>query len=187
MLDQSLDKERMNIMKKNLILVMIVLILGMTGCTKTDTLNSDNEMTTGTEETAKEIGNSRLDRSKLAKDKAIIAELRQAIVMLLVDEAYLGLRTSGIAVVANEEGQINFADLLDTSDEIGQNAVEEIKLYLGLDDSLIQLNSEFKDECSVEIVKMESISGEVVIQLTSESYNIQFYIDAAGDHDGEYK
>ena len=164
-------------MMKKLILLLIasIIAINVTGC-----------VTHSQESEKKKLGNGYIDRTNLAKDKSTIEELQQIIVYVLEDEAYLSLTSSGKPAVANEDGQIDIADLIDTSTEVGQKAVNRISSIIELENNKIQLKSDFNDECTIEIVKLNSSTKEVVVQFISESYDIQFYFDSMGEHDGIY-
>lgn len=175
------------------ILIISMFTIGIVGCNNhtkdnTNKVNFESETNSDISKSDnKQISNSILDRSKLAKDKVAISEIHHAILMLIADDTYLSLTSSNKEVAANEDGEISIKDLLDTSTEVGQNAVKEISNMIELKDDMLKLHSDFNNECFVQIVKLDPSNKKIVIQLVSKSYDIQFYVDEKGEHDGIYK
>lgn len=173
-------------MKKIILLMIISVFLGsVTGCIGYVKM-SDGDGLVEEVETTKKLGNSRVDRANLAKDKTLVAELYHAISMIICYEEYLEIKSSGKAVAANENGEVNVAELFDTSTEVGQSAVEELNSIVGMDEYMIKFSSDFKTECTLEIVELNPKAGKVVIQFVSESYGVEFYVESGEEYEGVY-
>lgn len=127
------------------------------------------------------ILNENVNKSKVAKDKVAIAEIRQAIIVSM--ETVEGAKPcSNAAKVSN--GKINIKDLIDTSNEAGMSMVESVESMLG--QNTVSLSSSMAKDCTVQIVLLDYENDKVVIQVKSEAANIEYYIDETGEHEGTY-
>ena len=179
-------------MKKIILLFVVSILLGsITGCmsyVRIPEVNvQETETKTETETTLKELGNGSIDRARLEKDKTSIEELQKVTNMLICFHDYLELKASGEAVASTEDGEILVAMLFDTSTDVGKAAMRELDAFVGEEDYTIKFSSDFKSECTLEVVKLDTSMQEVVIQFVAESYGIAFYADGDGIHEGVYK
>ena len=177
-------------MKKIIILLVASILLGsITGCMSYVRVPEDNVQVTEieTETTLKEINNGIVDKAKLEKDKTSIEELQKVTNMLICFHDYLELKASGKAVASTENGEILVALLFDTSTDVGKAAMREMNALVGEDDYTIKFSSDFKSECTLEVVKLDTSMQEVVIQFSAKNYGIEFYADGEGTHEGVYK
>ena len=174
-------------MKKIILLMILCMVLGsVTGCISYVKV-SDGVDVVEEVETTKKLGNSRVDRASQAKDKMVVTELSYAVMALLYSDSYPGLETSGKAVASDENGQINVAELFDTSTEVGQNAAKGLYDFMDLEDDKITLKSDLKNDFTLEIVELDPDSNKVVIQFISKSYGVEFYAESGKEYEGVYE
>ena len=124
-----------------------------------------------------------LEAARVEKDKLKIHELYRAIENTLLD-IYENVKINPNQVKVNESGEINIADLFDTSSNVGAYFVEELERTL--DTNKIVFNSRMKNDCSIQIVEFDVVNGKVVIQVTSEAADVKFYIENFSEKEGDY-
>lgn len=179
-------------MKKVVLLLLVSMVVGcVTGCMSYVRIPEGDDIIIENKEedetTLKQIGNGSVDRARLGKDKASVEELHHVISMVICFDEYIELRSSGNSVVSDENGEIEVSKLLDTSTDVGKNAVEEINDIVGPEEYIIKFSSKFKTDCALEIVELDGKNKNVVIQFVAKGYGIEFYVDADGTHEGLYK
>ena len=125
--------------------------------------------------------NEDVNKSKVARDKVAIAEIRQAIIVSM--ETAEGAKPCSNAAKVNN-GKINIKDLIDTSNEAGMSMVESVESILG--QNTVILSSSMTKDCTVQIVLLDYENDKVVIQVKSEAANMEYYIDETGEHEGTY-
>ena len=173
-------------MKKIIVLLVVSFLLGsVTGCMSYVRIPEENGQEIET--TLKELGNGSVDRARFGKDKASIEELHHVISMLICFEEYAELKASGKPVASTENGEIMVAMLFDTSTDVGKAAMREMNGIVGEQDYVIKFSSDFKSECTLEIVELDVKGRKVVIQFVAKNYGIEFYADEDGIHEGVYK
>lgn len=131
-----------------------------------------------------------IEKTRVQKDKSAIAEIHHATEIAIADEEYANATVSGIgASVKNEIITISelFANKIDDEGEDGDQLAAEVADAVG---ATIKLVSKMKNDCTVKIVYMDTATGEVVIEVTSDAskggIGETFYIDSIGENKGTW-
>lgn len=160
-------------MRKKLFIMLILVMVGFTtGCGNTVGYNM--------------AGN--LEDTRINKEKSSIDEIIHLIHMefsMLEPEEYEYLLPNENGAAVNENGEIYIVDLFDTSNEIGQMVVENITESYASDK--ITFFSQMKEDCIVKIVKLDVANKEVIIQISSEEADLEFYMDIDNEYEGVYQ
>lgn len=162
-------------MKKILVAILMgCLLFGLAGCK-----NNNNEL---------DINGINTERVAFDEMRLKTAQLRIAVFRVMTSDVlvkYSELKPSYSGARTNEEGKINVADLFDGPDSVVQNAVNEICNKMDLVNGQLEIYSELKDTCSVKMFKIDD--NDWIIQVTSDKYEVDFYYDLEGLHDGIYE
>ena len=131
-----------------------------------------------------------VEKTRVQKDKSAIAEIHHSTELAIADEEYINaiVSTSGTSV---NSGVLIVADLFANKDEDadkdGDQLAEEVTDAVG---ATIKLTSRMKHDCTVKIVHMDTATGEVVIEVTSDAtkggIGETFYIDSTGENKGTW-
>ena len=120
-----------------------------------------------------------ISKSKVQKDKAVLAEVRQAILVTLANEDYVYAEANDDWTDVASDGTFDIEDLFD--DENNYGVAEEVSKILGTDE--IYLESDMNKNCRIKVY-MNGREGIVVLQVVSSQYT--FYLDKNGEHEGTY-
>ena len=184
-----------------LILLTIILSFSLAACRQSDndykgkdmdekeTTESEEETTEEAEEettinSMQQNVEANVEEARFARDMTMLSELRYAITIALACDNLEELKVNPNPAQVNYEGEINIAELFDTSNRAGEIMVEEVEAVLGTDK--IHFTSKLKDDCTLQIVELDIHEGRVVVQLISEEHELQYYFDY-GQQEGIYE
>ena len=126
-----------------------------------------------------------VEESRIQLDKSKIDELHCAIYVAL-GYYYENIYVNPNPVKVNANGEIQVAQLFDTSNSEGQEFVKEVEDYLGTE--VISFDSNMSKDCTIQIIDWDAFKGKFVIQVISESCDLEYYILQGGEvHDGIYE
>ena len=131
-----------------------------------------------------------VEKTRVQKDKSAIAEIHHSTELAIADEEYINATVSvNGASVSN--GVLTVADLFankyDDAGNDGDQLAAEVSSSVG---TTIKLTSKMKNDCKVKIVHMDTATGKVVFEVTSDASNggigETFYIDSTGENKGTW-
>ena len=131
-----------------------------------------------------------VEKTRVQKDKSAIAEIHHSTELAISDEEYLNATASSTGASVSG-GLITVADLFDNKDDDadkdGDELAKEVADAVG---TTIKLTSKMKNDCTVKIVHMDTATGKVVFEITSDKANGGigeiFYIDSTGENSGTW-
>lgn len=123
-----------------------------------------------------------VEKSRLQRDKSVLAEIRQSIITTLEDEKYQDAEASSMGAKVGTDGSFNIEDLFDSENEYNYDIAEKVSSEIG--SNSVQLKSKLSEDCTIKIY-MDARGGTVVIQAISDEFT--FYISDDGENEGEYR
>jgi type IV pilus assembly protein PilA len=131
-----------------------------------------------------------VEKTRVQKDKSAIAEIHHSTELAIADEEYINATvstrgasvTNGVLTVAEL-----FANKAGDSGKDGDQLAQEVADAVG---TTIKLTSKMKNDCTVKIVHLDTATGKVVFEVTSDASNggigETFYIDSVGENKGTW-
>ena len=131
-----------------------------------------------------------VEKTRLQKDKSAIAEIHHSIELAIADEEYLNALASTSGATASN-GVITVEELFDNKDDDADKDGDQLAAeVVGAVGTTIKLTSKMKEDCTVKVVHMDTATGEVVLEVTSDASaggtGETFFIDSIGENKGTW-